>query len=58
MVSYLLADNEQCKQLLLAQTSQDDDGTHSPASLLPFIANGICAMGMDTVGPNNGRVRD
>lgn len=48
VLSYLLADNQQCKQALLGQEAQETaqrvDGSISQAGLLPFVANGICAL--------------
>lgn len=56
MVSYLLADNQQCKQALLGQeSSQHVDGTLSQAGLLPSIANRVCAMCSDAAGVSGGR---
>ncbi|KAL3158641.1 hypothetical protein ABBQ32_011389 [Trebouxia sp. C0010 RCD-2024] len=55
VVSYLLADNQQCKQALLGQeSSQHVDGTLSQAGLLPSIANRVCAMCSDAAGVSGG----
>ena len=59
VLSYILADNEHCKQVLLAQeTPQDLNGTQSQAGSLLFIVNRICAMGSHVADVSNGRVRD
>ena len=61
VLSYILADNEHCKQVLLAQeaqATQDVNGTQSQAGLLLFVINGICAMGTHVADGSNGRVRD
>lgn len=58
VLSYLLADNQHCKQELLAQeTSQSLSGTHNQAGLLPFIVDGICAMSIYVADASNGRAR-
>lgn len=56
VLSYLLADNQQCKQALLGQeTPQHVDGTLSQAGLLPSIAERVCAMCSDAAGVSGGR---
>ena len=60
MLSYILADNEHCKQVLLAQetqTSQDSNGAQSQADLLLLIINGICAIGTHVADVSKGRAR-
>ncbi|KAL3135480.1 hypothetical protein ABBQ38_005960 [Trebouxia sp. C0009 RCD-2024] len=55
VLSYLLADNQQCKQALLGQeTPQHVDGTLSQAGLLPSIAERVCAMCSDAAGVSGG----
>ena len=61
MLSYILADNEHCKQVLLAQEpqpSQDVNGAQSQTGLMLFIVNGISAIGTRVADVSNGRARD
>ena len=61
MLSYILADNEHCKQVLLAQESQksqDANGIQNQNGLLLSIVSGICAMGTHLAGASNGRARN
>ena len=59
VLSYFLANNQQCKQAVLAQeaqkASQFVDGTMSQAGLLPFVVNRVCAMCSDATGIIDGR---
>ena len=58
VLSYLLADNQHCKQVLLGQaTSQGLDGTHNQAGVLLFTVDGICAMSTHVADASNGRAR-
>lgn len=60
VLSYLLADNQHCKQVLLGQENfQSLNATHNQAGLLPFIVDGICAMSTHVAesDASNGRER-
>ena len=61
MLSYILADNEHCKQMLLAQesqTSQNANGIQNQNALLLSIVSGICAMGTHLADVSNGREKN
>lgn len=58
VLSYLLADNQHCKQVLLGEeTSQSLRGSGNQPGLLPFIIDGICAMSTHVADASNGRER-
>lgn len=59
VLSYLLADNEQCKQMLTSQQSPSDAhvASDSQVDVLSHVLGRITALSSDGVDGSNGRVR-